>query len=494
MDRTPEQQAIIDHVTTTDGLTMVSAVAGSGKTTLLVEIAKELKPQSALYLAYNKAVATEAQRKFPKTVKCCTTHSLAYRPTVIDNKLSLGFFSYRDIKDKIKYEEKCAIVEAIREFCLSSHTKFKKFAEEIDLEPHLQPLGQKYLNLMQQGTVQCTHDFYLKMFHLLLLNGNVDYEEFDFIALDEAGDLNPVTLEIFKLLPAKKKLMVGDPHQNIYTSNHTINCFSVMEGEGAMLPMSQSFRVDTAIAQKIETFTQSYLDPTMQFKGVPLLDKSIKTKAFISRTNASLVGKMIELNDLGIQYGLTRTAKQLFTLPLTLCGLKKGGFIANPEYKHLQADVEYYFKHSDIRQSYKSPLAYIRALYNDDQALQTIVGLIARHSPAKIIECYHEARKHEKKNQNYMLGTSHSTKGLEFDQVELADDLNTAISPILQAMHNGLEPEKMPSNYRTELNLYYVACSRAKKSLINATHLDTGQQSYLAINKFNKFEFTNPNL
>ena len=288
--------------------------------------------------------------------------------------------------------------------------------------------------------------------------------------------------------------MVGDPHQNIYTFNHTINCFSVMEGEGAMLPMSQSFRVDTAIAQKIETFTQSYLDPTMQFKGVPLLDKSIKTKAFISRTNASLVGKMIELNDLGIQYGLTRTAKQLFTLPLTLCGLKKGGFIANPEYKHLQADVEYYFKHSDIRQSYKSPLAYIRALYNDDQALQTIVGLIARHSPAKIIECYHEARKHEKKNQNYMLGTSHSTKGLEFDQVELADDLNTAISPILQAMHNGLEPEKMPSNYRTELNLYYVACSRAKKSLINATHLDTGQQSYLAINKFNTFEFTNPNL
>ena len=37
---------------------------------------------SGLYLAFNKAIATEAKEKFPRTVDCRTTHSLAYRSVV----------------------------------------------------------------------------------------------------------------------------------------------------------------------------------------------------------------------------------------------------------------------------------------------------------------------------------------------------------------------------------------------------------------------------
>ena len=88
MNLTPEQLRIVNHVISTDGLTMVSAVAGSGKTSLLVALTTtmvELQPDMVgLYLAYNKSVATEARQKFPSNIKCMTTHSLAFTPTLGD--------------------------------------------------------------------------------------------------------------------------------------------------------------------------------------------------------------------------------------------------------------------------------------------------------------------------------------------------------------------------------------------------------------------------
>lgn len=362
-------------------------------------------------------------------------------------------------------------MDKIKEFCLSSYTSFSNFITDSGFTAKLIPLGEKYLGLMQTGKLECTHEFYLKYYHMLLANGSLNYDEFDFIALDEAGDLNAVTLEIFKLLPAKKKIMVGDQYQNIYTFNHTINCFDVMAGQGTFLPMSQSFRVADHIATRIEKFCQKNMDPTMQFKGMPAVDDVIKTRAYIARTNASLIGKMIELNRTGIQYGLTRTTKQIFDIPLIICNLKHRGFISNPEVKHLQADVDFFYTDGDTQRQYKSVLAYIRAIHSDDTNLINTINLVLRYTKTAIVECYNESRKHEKANQSYMLGTAHSTKGLEFDHVELGDDLNSVIDPIVAGIAMGRCPTSLSTPERTELNLYYVALSRARKSLANAKHL-----------------------
>ena len=479
MKATPEQQTIIDYVQAHDGLVKSSAVAGSGKTTLLVAVAKTLekdapKKFSGLYLAYNKAIATEASTRFPKSVQCCTTHSLAYRATVVEHNLRLGFFNYRTLSsEKLKYDHKCAVVDYIKEFCLSRHTTFNDFATDMKIPEKLATLCNKYLGLMESGKIDCTHDFYLKMFHILLAEGHIKYSPFNFIALDEAGDLNEVTFEIFKHLPAAKKMLVGDPHQNIYQFNHTINCFDANKDEGITLPMSQSFRVSDKIATQIEAFCRLALDAKMSFKGIKIEDNTIKTRAFISRTNSALIGKMMELNKLGIQYGLTRTPKQIFALPLALCSLRHRGFISLPEYKHIQDDVNHYYESKDLMYEYKSVLAYLRYLYDDDLAVQNALNVIMRHGKPAIIECYEEACKHTNSNQAYTLGTSHSTKGLEFDEVIISDDLNTAISPIMHLLMSGLEPHETTPEMRGELNLYYVATSRAKKKIKNAIHLPT---------------------
>ena len=464
MHLTTEQQLIHDHVLTTPDITMVDSVAGSGKTSLLVSIATSTQAKNGLYLAYNKAIAVEAASKFPKGVTCCTTHSLAYGPTVREHSLKVGFFNYRTITEKLDYDSKLELIELIRAFCLSDSLDFESYASEES--PRIVSIALKYLSLMQSGSIECTHEFYLKYFHILLSEG-LEYDPFDFIALDEAGDLNPVTLEIFKLLPSDRKIMVGDPYQNIYSFNHTINCFSAMAGKGTLFRMTQSFRVSSPIAQGIQTFCNKYLDPSMVFKGIDQIHAPIKTRAFISRTNGALIGKMIELNRTATKYGLTRPVKQIFQLPLIICSLKPRGFISLPEYKHLQDDVNFYHTNSEIRTTHKSLLGYLKDKHSDDIQLQTVIGLVLKYGPKAIIECSIEAKRHEASDQTYLLGTAHSMKGLEFDEVEIADDLNKSTASVLLAL-SSKTVEDLTVSERSELNLYYVACSRAKQSLLNA--------------------------
>ena len=376
MNLTPEQQDILDQVVSTESLTSVSAVAGSGKTSLLVAIANALNAENALYLAYNKAIAVESAHKFPDTVTCSTTHSLAYRSTVKPYKLTVGFFSHRDVKVSVTYEDKVAIVDTLRDFCLSPHTSIDDYTLSTAVSPVIAKHVKEYLSQMQSGSISCTHDFYLKMFHILLDNGSLVFDTFDLLMLDEAGDLNPVTLEIFKLLPATRKLMVGDEHQNIYIFNGTINGFEEVGDDCTHMRMTQSFRVSAPIAEQIQTFCRRELDPEMVFKGIPIEDKSIHSSAFISRTNGALISEMIDLNNTKTPYNLIRTAKQIFQLPLILIGLKPQGFVANPQFKFLQEETNTYAASRALKTTYPTLYSYLLKTHSEDITLRSAISLI----------------------------------------------------------------------------------------------------------------------
>lgn len=74
---TEEQEHAVDKFKTRCSLT-IAAFAGAGKTSTLMLLAKT-RPSRGLYLAFNESIATEASEKFPNTVECRTTHSIAYR-------------------------------------------------------------------------------------------------------------------------------------------------------------------------------------------------------------------------------------------------------------------------------------------------------------------------------------------------------------------------------------------------------------------------------
>ena len=75
---TGEQQAIIDASQSGADL-VIEAGAGTGKTSTLRLVAATQPRRRGLYVAYNKAIATDAKRSFPTSVTCATAHSLAFR-------------------------------------------------------------------------------------------------------------------------------------------------------------------------------------------------------------------------------------------------------------------------------------------------------------------------------------------------------------------------------------------------------------------------------
>lgn len=474
MSVTQEQGAVIDFAKKSfadperEDTLLVNSVAGAGKTFLLVELVKSIPHKRSMYLAYNKSIATEAASKFPAVTACLTANALAYRNTVRALGLRVGTFSYRDMSERFPYDVKQYYVDTIKKYCLSRHVDFSEFALEEELNEAQSGICLKYLDLMYKGTIECTHDFYMKMFHLVLANGDIDFPKQDILLLDEAGDLNEVTLEIFNLLPAKLKVATGDNKQNIYQFNHTINAFALMEGKGTYFNLTQSFRVSDVIASKIQNFCVRHIDPDMRFSGMPVTDKSITSRAYISRTNGGLISAMIELDAQRIPYSLVRKPAEIFKLPLIFCFAKYQGKITDPGYKHLQDDIDEWHESEDLRKKFKSPLAYIQSNYTFDPAIQSAVRLVMSKGKDLLIRTYEAAKSRENKHHNMTLCTAHSAKGLEFDEVILVDDLNTVLDIPLMNAAMGIPPTEEELQ---EFNLYYVACSRARKSLQNARHL-----------------------
>ncbi|HDQ6876676.1 TPA: DNA helicase, partial [Escherichia coli O166:H28] len=72
---TDEQYAIINWQ---GQQLVVNAFSGTGKTSTLVQFARARPDSRMLYLAYNRAIRDEAERKFPFNVECRTSHQLAY--------------------------------------------------------------------------------------------------------------------------------------------------------------------------------------------------------------------------------------------------------------------------------------------------------------------------------------------------------------------------------------------------------------------------------
>jgi hypothetical protein len=72
-----EQQRAIELFLKHEGL-RIDAYAGTGKTTTLMMLAGST-PKRGLYLAFNRSIADEARRRFPASVHCSTSHSVAFR-------------------------------------------------------------------------------------------------------------------------------------------------------------------------------------------------------------------------------------------------------------------------------------------------------------------------------------------------------------------------------------------------------------------------------
>jgi len=457
---TAEQQVIVEACKT-EPLVKVQAVAGSGKTHTLVAIAEALQPERGIYTAYNKSIALEAKQKFPYYIDCRTIHSLAYMYVVANTSRTIEFFTPSCIIEKIPYYDKLAIISTMDEFFLSDTVELSWIDTQLE-EPYSN-IAKEYIKKMHDNEIPCTFSFILKYFHLQLLFGTVTPAEVDLLMLDEAGDTSGVILEIFKLFPAKRKVMVGDPDQNIYTFAYTVNGFEKIK-EGVTLPMTKSFRVSPRIASDVQSFCVEYFSPAMRFEGTEQSDTEIKSKAYISRTNSCLIARAMELNKTDTVYSFTREPKEIFSLVLALMNLKPDSLIYDKRYKYLPQALVRFTEDELLQSQYKGFLSYLYGTYGEeDPGLRAAISLLFKYSYKDLYEAYNKAKSMPKRAP-VVLSTAHSAKGLEFDEVYIEDDLNKSAEKCKLSRH--LDPEIM-----AEFRLYYVACTRARLSLLNAKEL-----------------------
>ena len=102
---TPEQQFAIEQAHKGESFKVI-AYAGTGKTTTLKLVSDAMQHRRGMYLAFNKAIASEAQNKFHGNVDCRTFHSLAFRsvPRGVTDKLRLPRLSPSFIAKEYRLE------------------------------------------------------------------------------------------------------------------------------------------------------------------------------------------------------------------------------------------------------------------------------------------------------------------------------------------------------------------------------------------------------
>ncbi len=237
------------------GIVKIGASAGSGKSTTLYHLGKQ-DTRPSLGLVFGKDMAEEARAKSPSHIDWRSTHSLAYgkfgakyqhklkrphgryvnvagtgaeigrylglKPTMpfFGGHINVAFLGLI-VKETVGKFETSVDEEVSRKHLPYNHIKdlekkngrmFNKDKFKVFIRDAAKELWELRKNL--SSNVLITHNTYLKLYHLSNPDLSLDYSV---IYLDEAQDLNPVTLDLIVKQQGKCKIiLVGDSYQNIY--------------------------------------------------------------------------------------------------------------------------------------------------------------------------------------------------------------------------------------------------------------------------------------
>ncbi len=459
---TPEQGDVLDHIIENDGILLVSAGAGTGKSFMAEQITKTLKPKRGLYTAFNKAIVEEGVSRFKNTnMECKTLHALAYRYVQPDQEIS--DITYTCIEEDIAYKSKYEIISAINLFFVSESVDMYEYFETYFKKHHkaeeMQELCAKYVEKMLAGELSPSFNFMLKYFHLMLVEDEIDLY-YDLVILDEVQDTTAVALEIFKLLKAPKKIGLGETHQAIYQFLNLVDGFEKLE-DVPVLSLTHSWRCSEKIASKIEAFMQKDVTEEFSFVGTDEPVANGKT-LYCTLTNAMIINQINERMAMGEGFYLLRKPSDIFAAPLAISAASAGKKPYQKKYNFL---VDEYNNYENSRKRGQSYLQYLIDHVDDDE-IQSAVKLLMsfRRRNINLFELYKRA-KNARVDPDYTIATVFTSKGLEYETVYIADDLNGKIGTIRD--NGGIQTEEDLVGYRC----YYVACSRAGTNLIGATML-----------------------
>jgi superfamily I DNA/RNA helicase len=478
MSYTPEQRGVIDA---SGRIIAVNAFAGTGKTYTLVGRAQAHPDERMLVCMLNRANAIEARERFPRNAYASTSHSLAFQTIGKHFSHKLGDIKPFQLLQMMdipiggrRQQEQAAFVvlATLRNFMTSA---------DMAIDDHHVPAGEsqrvglaayevvKYAKALWNQQIdpnhsaRLPHDGYLKIYQMSMPK----LTEYQSILLDEAQDLNPVTLAIMEHQDHARLILVGDEHQSIYSFRASINALATIDADERFY-LTQSFRFGSAIADTANTLLSTFKGETQALRGlgddsaVGDFPSGIGHHAILCRTNAGIFDAAVDFIN---EYG---------NAPIAFAGGLRG-------YALDQLMDTYNLRNgelSDVRDS------FIRSFgdFDELEAYAENVDDKELKSRCRVLDTYGKGvpkfvamlRQMEAENPDHAVvtfSTAHKSKGLEWDYVRLWNDYTALVDKRglpLTASNAGRVTDGMEPVDLEEVNLMYVAATRARKVLDTA--------------------------
>ncbi|KAK3581277.1 hypothetical protein CHS0354_033010 [Potamilus streckersoni] len=317
---THEQMRIVKHKTEPEEIIKIVAFAGTGKTTTLVRYTQLRPDKNFLLVVYNKSVCDYAKTKFPVNVTCKTGHALAYgdmgrryaaAKKLWEPKIRTLIEHMPKRKGDNLFVRAKFVLDTLRHFMASAdlfittaHVPTRRIDEktgnlvEVDHQAKMryaedaEDIWEKMKDL-QNKQVGMSHDGYLKLYQL----SKPKLHHYDCILIDEAQDLTPAITDILLSQP-QGKILVGDPHQQIYSFRGAVNAMEKVQADNIFY-LTQSFRFGPEIAHVAAScleICKQVKEKTLVGHGIPgtVYGEQVGQLAIITRCNYTLFNEAVK--------------------------------------------------------------------------------------------------------------------------------------------------------------------------------------------------------
>ena len=468
------QQNIFSFVEHEDGNAIVEAVAGSGKSTTIVH-ALGLVPKSktSIFLAFNKAIADELKSR---NVNARTFHSLTFSPVMKSrNQSQPSLNKLRDLcdanmrtMDKTLYQAfACKMVGLARQVgigCLVQDTEqaWIDIAAHHDIEPEHEDADFGRAIELSRALLDWSNASGMVDFDDMLyfaVKDGISLPKFDVVFVDEAQDTNAIQRAILRKImkPTSRIVAVGDPAQAIYgfrgADSNSLNLIAE-EFNCKRLPLSITYRCPTSVV----TYAQQWVSHIQAPVGAP--------EGAVTELGSKWDPSIFQARDLVVcrktaplitlAYRLIRARK-----PVTVMGREIGQGLKALIKKmnagsvdQLSAKLEIWRDREIDKARAKKDDAKVEAIEDKvNSILFLIEGLYENERTIRGLEASIDSLFTDKANAT-IFATIHKSKGLEADRVFWLD---RSQCPAQWA--------RQPWQQEQEVNLCYVAATRAKKAL-----------------------------
>lgn len=466
------QLALFGDAATGKGNRIVRAVAGSGKTTTGVEMVKRMRG-SHIYLAFNKAIATELAAR---AVNGRTFHSVCYSVvTKAKNVRTVDADKLRRIVDaKLSGDDAAMYGQFIQRLvglarnagigCLVPDTEqaWVDLCDHHELEPDSEfaDIG-KGIEMAQQ-LLQWSNESNMVDFDDLLyfaVKDGLVLPKFDNVFVDEAQDTNAIQRALIRKMmkPTSRFFAVGDEAQAIYgfrgADSDSMELIK-QEFDCTEMPLTVTYRCPKAVVEHARQWV-SHIEAAPNAEEGEVVDLVYDWNAHTFQANDMIVCRTTA-PVITLAYKLLKAR-----VPCRVMGREIGQGLKSLIKKmnarsldQLETKLDTWAERESEKARAKKQDGKVEAIQDKADAIKCLIeGL--EENRRTITDLFAVIDKLFGDATNVVtLCTIHKSKGLEADRVFW---LNSSMCPAPWA--------RQPWQVQQEQNLCYVATTRAKKSL-----------------------------